>query len=59
MYFYANFRLSLRGPFDQTQAREISVAMSQCVIPFEERPLMRPACDCSLCDHVMGELVEL
>ena len=41
MYFYPNFGLPLRGPFDQSpRTREISVAMSQCVIPFEERPLM-------------------
>ena len=60
MYFYPNFGLLARGPFDQSPwTREISVAMPQCVIPFEERPLMYPACDCSFCDHVMGELVEL
>ena len=35
------------------------MAMSQRVIPFEERPLMCPACDCFFSDHVMGELVEL
>ena len=34
MYFYPNFGLSLRGPFDQSpRTREISVAMSQRVIP--------------------------
>ena len=60
MYFYPNFGLPLRGPFDQSPwTREISMAMSQRVIPFEERPLMCLACDCSFCDHVMGELVEL
>ena len=60
MYFYPNFGLPLRGPFDQSSwTREISVAMSQRVIPFEERPLMSPICDCSFYDHAMGELVEL
>ena len=60
MYFYPNFGLPLKGPFDQyPRTREISVAMSQRIIPFEERPLMCPACDCLFCDHVMGELVEL
>ena len=60
MYFYPNFGLPLRGPFDQSPwTREISVAMSWRVIPFEERPLMCPACDCCFCDHVMGELFEL
>ena len=60
MYFYPNFRLPLKGLFDQSpRTREISVAMSQRVIPFEERPLMCPAYDCSFCDYVMGELVEL
>ena len=60
MYFYPNFGLPLRGPFDQSPwTREINVANSQCVIPFEERTLMCPACDCSFCDHVMGGLVEL
>ena len=60
MYFYSNFGLQLRGLFDQSPyTREISVAMSQWIIPFEERPLMCPACDCCFCDHVMGELVEL
>ena len=39
MYFYPNFGLPLRGPFDQSPCtREISVAMSQCVIPFEKGP---------------------
>ena len=60
MYFYPNVGLPLRGPFDQSPwTREISMAMSRHVIPFEERPLMCPACDCYFCDHVMGELVEL
>ena len=60
MYFYPNFGLPLRGTFDQPpRTREISAAMSQHVIPFEERPLMCPTCDCSFCDHVLGELVEL
>ena len=60
MYFYPNFGLPLRGAFDQPpMTREISVAMSQRVIPFEESPLMCLSCDCSFCDHVMGELVEL
>ena len=60
MYFYPNFGLPLRGPFDQLPwTREISVAMSLCIIPFAERPLMYPACDYCFCDHVMGELVEL
>ena len=60
MYFYSNFGLPLRGPFDQSPlTREISVAMYQCIIPFEERPLMCPACDCCFYDQVMGELVEL
>ena len=41
MYFYPNFGLPLRSPFDQSpQTREISVAMSQRIIPFKERPLM-------------------
>ena len=39
MYFYPNFGLPLRGPFDQSpRIREISVAMSQRIIPFEEGP---------------------
>ena len=60
MYFYHNFGFLLRGLFDQSpRTREISLAISQCVIPFEERPLMCRACDCSFCDHVMEELVEL
>ena len=60
MYFYLDFELPLRRPFDQSPwTIEISVAMSQRVIPFEERPLMCPACDCSFYDHVMGELVKL
>ena len=60
MYFYPNFGLLLRCPFDQSpRTRELSVAMSQRIIPFEERPLMCLACDSSFCDHVMGELVEL
>ena len=60
MYFYPNFGLPLRGPFDQSpRTRETSVAMSQRIISFEERPPMCPACDCSFCDHAMGELVEL
>ena len=60
MYFYPNFGLPLRGPFDQSpRTREISVAMSQRIIPSKKIPLMCPACDCSFCDHVMGELVEL
>ena len=60
MYFYPNFGLPLRGTFDQSpQTREISMAMPQRAIPFEERPLMCPACDWSFCDHVMGELVDL
>ena len=60
MYFYPKSGLPLRGPSDQSpQTRDISVAMSQRVIPFEERPLMCPACDCSFCDYVMGEHVEL
>ena len=60
MYFFPNFGLSLRGPFDQSpRTREISITMSQCVIPFEGRPLMCPACDCCFCDPVMGELVQL
>ena len=60
MYFYPSFGLALRGPFDQfPRTREISVAMSQRIIPFEERTLMCLPCDCSFCDHVMGELVEL
>ena len=41
MYFYPNFRLLLRGPFDQSPyTRELSVAMSKRIISFEERPLM-------------------
>ena len=60
IYFYPNFALPLRAPFDQSPwTKEISMAMSQHVIHFEERPLMCPACDCSFCDHVMGELVDL
>ena len=60
MYLYPKFGLPLRGPFDQSPCtREISVVMSQRIIPFAERPLMCPACDCCFCDHVMGELVEL
>ena len=60
MYFYLKFGLPLGGTFDQSpRTREISVTMSQRVIPFEKRPLLCPACDCSSCDHVMGELVEL
>ena len=60
MYFYPNFGLPLKDPFDQSPwTREISVAMSQLVIPFEERPLMSSACDCYFGDHVMGKLVEL
>ena len=60
IYFYPNFGLPLRGPFDQSLwTRKISVAMSQHFIPFEESPLIFCACDCCFCDHVMGELVEL
>ena len=60
MYFYPKFGLLLRGPFEQSpQTRKISMAMSQRVIPFEERPLMCPACDCCFYNHIMGELVEL
>ena len=60
MYFYPNFGLTLKGPFDQSpQTREISVAVSRRVIPFEERPLMYLVYDCCFCDHIMGELVEL
>ena len=60
MYFYPNFGLPLRGQFDQSPwTREISVAMSQHVIPFEERLLMFFACDCSFCDHVMEKLVKI
>ena len=60
MYFYPNFGLSLRGPFDQSPwTREIRAIISERVIPFEERPLMCAACDCSFYNHVMGELVEL
>ena len=60
MYFYPNFVLPLRGLFDQSPwTSKISVAMFEHVIPFEERPMMFPACDCSFYDHVMGELVEL
>ena len=60
MYLYPNFGLPLRGPFDQPPwTREISVAMSQRVIPFQERPLMSPTCNCSFCNHIMGELVKL
>ena len=60
MYFYPSFGLPLGGPFDQSPwTREISVAMSKHVIPFEEILLMCPARDCSFCDHVMGEPIEL
>ena len=46
MYFYPNFGLSLRGPFDQSPwTREVSVAMSQRIIPFAKVPLMCQACD--------------
>ena len=60
MYFYPNFGLPLKGPLDQSpHTREISVAMSQHIIPFAKRPLMCQACDSCLCDHVMEGLVKL
>ena len=60
MYFSPNFELPLRGPFDHSPwTKEISMAISQRVIPSEERPLMCQACDCSFCNHVMEGLVEL
>ena len=60
MYLYPNFGLPLRGPYDQSpRTREISVVMSQRIIPFAKRPLMCPAYDSYFCDHVMVELVEL
>ena len=60
MYFHPNFGLPLRGPLDQSPGtREISVAMSQRIIPFEERPLMCQACDSCFCDHVMEGIAEL
>ena len=41
MYFYPNFGLPLKGPFDESpRTKEISVAMSQHIITFEERLLM-------------------
>ena len=58
MYLYLNFGLSLRDPFDRSPCtREISVAMSQCIIAFEEMHLMCLSCDSSFRDHVMGEVV--
>ena len=60
MYFYPNVGLPLRGPFDQSLCtREINLAMSQHISPFEERPLMCKACDSYFCNHVMERLVEL
>ena len=58
MYLYPNFGLPLRGPFDQSLwTREISVAVSQRIIPLEKRLLMFQACDFPFCDHVMEGIV--
>ena len=60
MYFYPKFGFPLRGPLDQSpHTRKISVAMSQRIIPFVERPLMCQACDSCFCDNVMEGLAEL
>ena len=60
MCLYPHFGLPLRGPFDfSPHTREIRDAMSRRIVPFEDLPLMCPACDSCFCDHVVGELVEL
>ena len=60
IYFYPNFGLPLRGPFDQYPwTRKIGVAMSKHIRPLAKRPLMCHTCDSCFCDHVMEGLLVL
>ena len=60
MYLYPHFGLPLRGPFNQSpHTREIGNAITQCIIPNEERPNMCPACNSCLCNHAMESLADL
>ena len=60
IYLYPHFGLPLRGPFHfSLHTRGISAAISQRIIPMDERPHMCPACDSCFCDHVMDGLIEL
>ena len=59
-YLYPHFGLPPRGPFNfSAHTREVSAAISQRILPTEERPNMCPACDSCFCDHVMEGLIDL
>ena len=60
IYLHPHFGLRLSGPFNRSlYASQVGVAISQRVIPMDERPNTCPICDTCFCDHAMDRLVEL
>ena len=57
---YPHLGLRLRGPFNRSlHASQVGVAISQRVIPNEERPNTCPIYQICFCDHMMDGLVDL
>lgn len=56
-----HFGLPLRGPFvaGSPQAREIGIAISNRIIPFDARPDVCFPCETCFCDHAMEGIDDL